>query len=136
MPELNPIADAQPAESTTWSAFMESATAWDGAMWAAGLLVIVGGLVVLSRGRSRLGLDPRELNGRMAGPTCMAGGIALMVAGYHVIVWGLPDHFTNLKVPMDLWFVLVGVLAGVVVLVRGMDRLEGARLAGGPARSD
>lgn len=60
-------------------------------------------------------------------PTASLAGLSLLAIGYHLVAWGLPDHATPLKVPVQWWFALP-IAAGVLIGVsRTIDRAESER---------
>lgn len=63
---------------------------------------------------------------RFSVPTRLVIGLSLLVLGYHVAVWGMPD-LTPLRVPKQWWWVLVAVLTGAVGLSMLIDRVEQKR---------
>lgn len=75
---------------------------------ALGAIVLIAGLWLLrepKEGTKRAGLSV---------PTRMALALALLVLGYHVAAWSLPDSWTPMKVPLDRWWVLA--IGGVMMV--------------------
>ncbi len=96
----------------------------------AGVLV-AGGLYLLWA--ARRGRDDEErvrlpLVGRVGVPTCLTGGLALMLGGYHAAVYGSPAGTGLPAVPIDRWWLVAGIVAAAVVgaaLAEGFERGEG-----------
>ncbi|MCC6969827.1 MAG: hypothetical protein IT434_06345 [Phycisphaerales bacterium] len=85
---------------------------------ATGAIVLIAGLWLLrepKEGTKRAGLSV---------PTRMATALALLVLGYHVAAWSLPDSWTPIKLPIARWWVLA--IAGVLMLSSSvaMDRRD------------
>lgn len=83
-----------------------------------GAAVLIAGLWLLrepKEGTKRAGLSV---------PTRLATALALLVIGYHIAAWSLPDSWTPIKVPLDRWWVLA--IGGVMMLSSSvvMDRKE------------
>lgn len=83
-----------------------------------GAAVLIAGLWLLrepKQGTKRAGLSV---------PTRMATALALLVIGYHVAAWSLPDSWTPMKVPLERWWVLA--IGGVMMLSSSvvMDRRD------------
>lgn len=79
------------------------------------------------------GAGPRgaQVLARFSVPTRLVIGLSLLIMGYHVAVWGMPD-LTPLRVPKQWWWVLVAGLTGAVGLSMLIDRVEQKR-GGGPS---
>lgn len=121
MPESTPVPTPMSVRS-----LLEATSTLDVVFWAIGLAVMAVGLIALGRARRRLASDQPSPPDAPSGHALLATAMALLVAGYHMIVWGLPDHFTNLKAPESSWWLLFLILSGVVLLTRSMDRLDRA----------
>ncbi len=85
-----------------------------------GAAVLIAGLWLLrepKEGTKRAGLSV---------PTRMATALALLVIGYHIAAWSLPDSWTPMKVPLERWWVLA--IGGVMMLSSSavMDRRDEA----------
>ena len=85
-----------------------------------GAAVLVAGLWLLrepKEGTKRAGLSV---------PTRMALALALLVLGYHIAAWSLPDHWTPIKLPIERWWILA--IGGVMMLSSSvvMDRRDEA----------
>jgi len=83
-----------------------------------GAAVLIAGLWLLR--------EPKE-GTRRAGlsvPTRTATALALLVLGYHIAAWSLPDSWTPIKVPPEKWWVLA--IGGVMMLSSSvvMDRRD------------
>ncbi len=87
---------------------------------AMGAIVLIAGLWLLR--------EPKQGTGRarLSVPTRMALALALMVLGYHVAAWSLPDSWTPIKLPIERWWVLA--IVGVLMLSSSvvMDRRDEA----------
>lgn len=85
---------------------------------ALGAIVLIAGLWLLrepKEGTKRAGLSV---------PTRMALALALLVLGYHIAAWSLPDHWTPIKLPIERWWILA--IGGVMMLSSSvvMDRRD------------
>ncbi|MBC7833910.1 MAG: hypothetical protein H7Y88_02280 [Phycisphaerales bacterium] len=74
------------------------------------------------QGASVLSATERRLVSSLSTPTRMSVGVVLLVTGYHLIVWALPTHYTEVRVPRERWYVLVTIallwVGGSIVLDR------------------
>ena len=57
-------------------------------------------------------------------PTRMALGLTLLVLGYHVAAWSLPDSWTPMKVPLERWWMLAAGAGAMIGSSVAMDRRE------------
>lgn len=83
-----------------------------------GAAVLIAGLWLLR--------EPKE-GTKLAGlsvPTRMATALALLVIGYHIAAWSLPDSWTPMKVPLERWWLLA--IGGAMMLSSSvvMDRRD------------
>lgn len=92
---------------------------------ALAILGAVSGAAVLIVGLWLL-REPKEGTKRagLSVPTRMATALALLVIGYHIAAWSLPDAWTPMKVPLERWWVLA--IGGVMMLSSSvvMDRRD------------
>jgi len=109
---------------TDWQSFVQSIVMIDVALWAAGLGLIVWGFFVMRKARPRLESTQPLARDRASGPALLVLAMSMVVAGYHLIVWGLPDHFTNLKVAAEYWYFLAATLGLLPAAAWGLDVLE------------
>lgn len=60
-------------------------------------------------------------------PTRMATALVLLVAGYHLAAWSLPDSWTPMKIPPERWWLLA--IGGAMMLSSSvvMDRRDRAQ---------
>lgn len=65
---------------------------------------------------------PRSLD--WSTPSRGALGIALMLVGYHLVVWTMPATATNLQVPRSVWWVVPLACVSLVTLSRALDMFE------------
>jgi len=62
-------------------------------------------------------------------------GLILLIMGYHMIVWSLPNT-PSLHLPRDRWYLLVAGSATLILLSMGIDRLERRNMGDPPKRDD
>ncbi len=63
---------------------------------------------------------------RLTMPTRMTFALTSLLLGYHLAAWTAPGHVLPFRIPLDLWFLLVG--GGVLACVASlwMDRRQAA----------
>jgi hypothetical protein len=89
------------------------------------LVIVLGAAAVLAGGV--LFLRSRRGPGGLTNPTTLVVAFSLVLLGYHLLAWTLPDHWLPLRIPASLWPLLVG---GVAVAIAGAlvaDALESRR---------
>lgn len=59
-------------------------------------------------------------------PTRLTFAIAFLLLGYHLAAWTAPGHILPFRIPLDLWFVLVGGVAFGCGASVWMDRRQAA----------
>lgn len=109
---------------TDWQSFVQGVVWVDVVLWAAGLAVIVWGFFVMRSARARLEATEPLARYLASGPALLVLAMCMVMGGYHLIVWGLPDHFTNLKVDAQHWYFLAAALGVLPAAARGVDMLE------------
>lgn len=62
----------------------------------------------------------------LTSPTRHTFAIASLLLGYHMAAWTAPAHVLPFRVPLDLWFVLVGGAVFACVASVWMDRRQRA----------
>lgn len=94
-------------------------------------LTILGatlGAAVLGAGAWLL-REPKEGTRRAAltVPTRLATALVLLVLGYHLAAWSLPDHWTPMKISPERWWLLA--IGGAMMLSSSvvMDRRDQAQ---------
>lgn len=60
----------------------------------------------------------------MTTPTRMTFALSSLLLGYHMAAWTAPGHVLPFRIPLDLWFVLVGGAAFACLASVWMDRRE------------
>lgn len=100
-------------------------------------VVAVGAGLWLVRSRRH---DPRhEAPGHRAGlaqPTTMVLGFSCLVAGYHLLAYGLPAGWLTIRVGVDRLWILglgIGIAAGASVVLDRIERQQDER-SGGPVQ--
>jgi hypothetical protein len=68
--------------------------------------------------------EPEPRSPEWSTPSRGAVGIALMLVGYHLVVWTMPPTATNLQVPRSVWWVVPLACVSLVTLSRALDLLE------------
>lgn len=59
-------------------------------------------------------------------PTRMTFALTALLLGYHVAAWTAPGHVLPFRIPLDLWFILVGGAVLACVASLWMDRRQAA----------
>ncbi len=68
--------------------------------------------------------EPGPRSPEWSTPSRVAVGIALMLVGYHLVVWVMPATATNLQVPRSVWWVVPLTCVILVTLSRALDMFE------------
>ncbi len=108
--------------------WMLALTPWQ---WA-GIVVGVGlagsglGVVWVGRRWGRSVEDAAPLPGfaELSPPTRMTLGVCLLIGGYHVAGYSMPDSWVPLKVPRHLWGVVPGAIVVALAGSVAADRLD------------
>lgn len=89
------------------------------------ILGVVSGAAMLGAGLWLL-REPHEGTrlARLGVPTRLSGALVLLVIGYHVGAWTLPDAWVAMKVPLDLWWLVLGAAAAMLISSVAMDRKD------------
>jgi len=98
------------------------------------LVIALGAAAVLAGGV--LFFRSRRADDGLTNPTTLVVALSLLLLGYHLLAWNLPEHWMPLRMPSSLWPLLVG---GVGIAIAGAllaDSLEGRREGGLPAGSE
>ncbi|GIK18382.1 MAG: hypothetical protein DYG93_07265 [Leptolyngbya sp. PLA2] len=88
------------------------------ALWLiAGMLAAAGLYLLWAARRSR---DENErvrlpIVGAVGVPTCLTGGLALLLGGYHAAVYGSPGVAGLPAVPVERWWMVAGLVAAALV---------------------
>lgn len=107
---------------------------------ALGLVALVIGLMVLAQSRRpiRLMESPEQsqpvapihwadrliIRHALTTPTILAAGVSCLIFGYHLIAWGLPAHWSPMKID-GAWWWTVPLVGGVLVAAsRAIDRMD------------
>ena len=87
-----------------------------------GIGLLVAGLLVVRLARRALRSDGAHDN---SGPTRLTVGMTCLFVGYHAVVWSVPAGWSALAVPLDRWWIVVGI--GVLALLGAVlgEWLEG-----------
>lgn len=95
----------------------------DAFMIALGIVALLaGGTLFLRSRRGRVGEGAGEAG--LTNPTTLVIACSLLLLGYHLLAWTLPDRWFPLQIPLRLWPLLAG---GVGVAIAGAlvaDALE------------
>lgn len=83
---------------------------------AAGAAALLAGAYLFVR--SRRGPDG------LTSPTRLVMGLSLALVGYHLLAWTLPAHWFPLRVPPELWPLLLGGVAVAIAGTLTVDALE------------
>ncbi len=107
---------------------------------ALGFVALVIGLIVLAQSRRpiRLMESPEDaqplarmhwadrliIRHALTTPTILAAGVTCLIFGYHLIAWGLPVHWSPMKVA-GAWWWTVPLAGGILIAAsRAIDRLD------------
>jgi len=61
---------------------------------------------------------------RLTTPTRLTFAVAALLLGYHLFAWTAPGHILPFRVPIDLWFILVGGAGIACFASLWMDRRQ------------
>lgn len=85
----------------------------------------------IDRDSSEDGNRPRPNAGRPGRPgdssfavTWLVSGLCIAAIGYHLIIWNLPPGLTDLRVPVQRWYIVPMVCAALIGLAYSMDQPE------------
>lgn len=68
-------------------------------------------------------------------PTRLTFAMSSLMLGYHLAAWTAPAHVLPFRIPLDLWFLLVGAIVVGCAMSVWLDRRQAADGHGG-ARAD
>lgn len=134
----------------TWSSLSLTGRA----MIALGAALLVGGIILVGRIRRTGGADtsqdtdrgpdsdfnqqgeapthppqgdanrPRRSGEVSFAVTWLVAGLCISAIGYHLIIWNLPPGLTDLRVPVQRWYIVPIVCAALIGLAYSMDQPE------------
>lgn len=91
----------------------------DALIIALGAVALLAGAVLFLRSRRGKGGEAGLTN-----PTTLVVALSLLLLGYHLLAWTLPERWFPLQIPARMWPLVVG---GIVVAIAGAlvaDALE------------
>ena len=90
------------------------------------LFLAVLGLILLGVGFWVLGAEGarRRFGPTVSDPTRYTIGVCLLIGGYHLVAFSLPDAWVPLKVPKDRWYLVPSV---IVLALLGSTASDGLR---------
>jgi hypothetical protein len=97
-------------------------------------LVIAVGVVALLAG-ALLFLRSRRGKGGLTNPTTLVVALSLLLLGYHLLAWTLPERWFPLQIPAGLWPLLVGGIAVAIAGALVADALERSSALGDTTHS-
>lgn len=62
----------------------------------------------------------------MTNPTRLTFALSMLLLGYHLAAWTAPAHVLPFRIPLDLWFLLVGGAGLACVSSLWLDRRQAA----------